>query len=162
MTEILALFAVILLVVTDGVAWLSPILIFVGLCHVAEEWWWPGGFPRWRAARLGRRAPALLRVVAEAGGLTVLLVTLATLAGRHPEAGAVLAGLLFADVITHLPWGRTYSPGCLTAAALFPAAIVALAPSVDSVSPWWALAGVGIIVASWLFARGGLRGRPGR
>lgn len=128
-------------------------LLFVGLAHISEEWLWPGGFPRWRAARLGGKAPARFRSALEAGGLAVLLVGLAVLAGRHPEAGAVLAGLLLADLFTHLPWGRAYSPGCLTAFALFPVVIVALATSVNSVPPWWALAGVGIIGASWLVAR---------
>jgi hypothetical protein len=133
-------------------------LLLVGFAHVGEEWLWPGGFPRWRAERLGRKAPSELRVVIEAGGLTALLVWLAVLAPRHPEAAAVLAGLLAADLFTHLPWGRVYSPGCITAFALFPWAIVALAPAVDSVSPGWALAGVGIIAASWLAARRGVRG----
>lgn len=128
-------------------------LLCIGLAHVAEEWGWPGGFPHWRASRVGRKAPGRMRVSLEAGGLTVLLVALAAL-HRYPEAAAVLAGLLFADLFTHLPWGRVYSPGCLTAAALFPAAILALAPAADSVSPWWALLGVGVIAVSWLVAKG--------
>lgn len=132
-------------------------LLLVGLLHVAEEWWWPGGFPRWRAARLGRKVPSALRVALEAGGLTVLLVALAVFAPRYPEVAAVLAGLLTADLVTHLPWGRIYSPGCLTAYALFPWVITALAPATDSVSPGWALAGVAVIAGSWTLARRGVR-----
>ena len=132
-------------------------LLLVGLAHVVEEWLWPGAFPRWRAERLGRKAPGSLRVALEAGGLAVLLVALAVLAPRHPEAAAILAGLLFADLFTHLPWGRVYSPGCITAAALFPATVIGLAPAADSVAPWWAAAGVAVIAASWLAARRGVR-----